>query len=91
VRRLYLPVFQADDMGAASNVTFTVWNNNGATPGPGAILGTQVVAIANLNAGEWNEISFTTPVPVNGEFWVGVSNFLCGLEFKTLWFLQRHF
>ncbi len=71
VRRLYLPVFQADDMGAASNVTFTVWNNNGATPGPGAILGTQVVPIANLNAGEWNEISFTTPVPVNGEFWVG--------------------
>lgn len=72
VRRLYLPVFQADDMGAANNVTFTVWAGNGATPGPGAVLGTQVVAINSLNAGFWNEIDFTTPVPVNGEFWVGV-------------------
>ena len=72
VRRLYLPVFQADDMGAANNVTFTVWAGNGATPGPGAVLGTQVVAINTLDAGFWNEINFTTPVPVNGEFWVGV-------------------
>lgn len=71
VRRIYLPVFQADDMGAASNVTFTVWNNNGATSGPGAVLGTQVVPISNLNAGQWNEITFSTPVSVNGEFWVG--------------------
>lgn len=71
VRRIYLPVFQADDMGAANNVTFTVWNNNGATPGPGGILGTQVVPISSLNAGTWNEIDFTVPVPVNGEFWVG--------------------
>lgn len=72
VRRLYIPVFQADDMGAASNVIFTVWNNNGATPGPGAILGTQTVPISDLNAGFWNEINFSTPVAVNGEFWVGM-------------------
>jgi PKD repeat protein len=71
VRRLYLPVLQADDMGAASNVTFTVWTNNGATPGPGAVIGTQVVPIANLDAGFWNQVDFTIPVAVNGEFWVG--------------------
>ncbi|MBL7898980.1 MAG: PKD domain-containing protein, partial [Crocinitomicaceae bacterium] len=71
VRRIYLPVFQADDMGGANNVTFTVWASNGATPGPGAVLGTQVVPITSLDAGLWNEISFTTPVPVSGEFWVG--------------------
>jgi len=71
VRRLYLPVFQADDMGAASNVTFTVFAANGATAGPGAILGTQIVPIANLNAGFWNTIDFAAPVAVNGEFWVG--------------------
>lgn len=72
VRRLYLPIFQADDLGGANNVTFTVWDNNGGTPGPGAVLGTEVVAIDDLNAGFWNEIDFTTPVTVNGEFWVGV-------------------
>jgi len=71
VRRLYLPIFQADDLGAASNVTFTVWAANGATPGPGIVLGTQVTPIANLNAGFWNQIDFATPVAVNGEFWVG--------------------
>lgn len=72
VRRVYLPILQADDMGGANNVIFTVWNNNGATPGPGTIAGTETVPISQLNAGFWNEIDFTTPVPVNGEFWVGV-------------------
>ncbi|MBD3636533.1 MAG: T9SS type A sorting domain-containing protein [Crocinitomicaceae bacterium] len=78
VRRLYLPVYQADDLGAANDVIFTVWSNNGATPGPGIVLGTETVPISNLNAGFWNTIDFTTPVPVNGEFWVGVE-----LEYST--------
>ena len=72
VRRIYLPVYKADDLGGANNVIFTVWNNNGATPGPGAILGTESVPISSLNAGFWNEIDFFPAIPVNGEFWVGV-------------------
>lgn len=71
VRRIYLPVIQADDLGGANNVIFTVWNNNGATAGPGTVAGTETVPISQLNVGFWNEIDFTTPVPVNGEFWVG--------------------
>jgi PKD repeat protein len=78
VRRIYLPVFQADDLGAANNVIFTVWGNNGGTAGPGAIQGTQTVPISSLNAGFWNEIDFTVPVPVSGEFWVGYQ-----LEYNT--------
>ncbi|MEX1001953.1 MAG: M43 family zinc metalloprotease [Crocinitomicaceae bacterium] len=78
VRRLYLPVYQADDIGAANNVIFKVWSNNGATPGPGIVLGSQIVPISDLNAGFWNTIDFATPVPVNGEFWVG-----CELEYDT--------
>lgn len=72
VRRIYLPIIQADDIGGANNVIFTVWNANGVGNGPGTIAGTESVPIANLNAGFWNEIDFTTPVPVNGEFWVGM-------------------
>ncbi len=71
IKRLYLPVYQADDLGPANDVIFTVWANNGATPGPGAVIGSEAVPISSLNAGFWNEIDFTTPVPVNGEFWVG--------------------
>lgn len=72
VRRLYLPVFQADDMGGSNNVVFTVWGAGAASGGPGTVMGTETVAIADLNAGFWNQIDFTIPVPVNGEFWVGV-------------------
>ncbi|UKN00146.1 T9SS type A sorting domain-containing protein [Paracrocinitomix mangrovi] len=78
VRRIYLPVFQADDIGGANDVIFTVWDDNGATPGPGAVLGTQTVAISSLNAGFWNQIDFAVPVPVSGEFWVGME-----LEYPT--------
>lgn len=81
VRRLYLPVYQADDLGGANDVIFTVWGANGAGDGPGAVIGTQAVPISNLNAGFWNEIDFTTPVPVSGEFWVGFE-----LEYPTTTF-----
>ena len=73
VRRIRLPIFRADDMGGTNNVIFTVWGANTTANGPGNILGTQTVPISNLNAGYWNEIDFTTPVPVNGEFWVGAT------------------
>jgi len=73
VRRIRLPIFQADDMGASNNIIFTVWGGNTTGNGPGTILGTQTVAISSVNPGFWNEIDFTTPVPVSGEFWVGAT------------------
>jgi PKD repeat protein len=73
VRRIRLPIYQADDIGAANNVIFTVWGADPVNNGPGAIIGTETVPIANLNAGFWNQIDFSTPVPVSGEFWVGAT------------------
>ena len=70
--------FKRTTLNGANDVIFTIWTNNGAIPGPGAIIGTETVPIANLNAGFWNEIDITTPVPVNGEFWVGFQ-----LEYDT--------
>ena len=79
VRRFRLPVFKADDMGGANNVVFTVWAANTTGNGPGNVLGTQTVPISSLNVGFWNEIDFTVPVAVNGEFWAGAT-----FEYSTL-------
>lgn len=70
VKRLRLPIFQADDIGGASDVTFRVWDD--AAGEPGAVLGTEVVAISDLDAGFWNIIEFGAPVPVSGDYWVGI-------------------
>lgn len=69
VHRVRFPVLQVDDIGAASNVTFTVWADNAGLPG--AILGTEVVPLTSLNEGFYNTIDFTTPVAVLGNFWAG--------------------
>ncbi len=70
VKRLRLPIFRADDIGGASNVTFRVWND--VAGDPGAVLGSEVVPIADLTAGAFNIIDFSTPVPVSGDYWVGI-------------------
>ena len=69
VRRVRFPALQVDDIGAASNVTFTVWSDIAGLPG--AVLGTEVVPLANIDEGFWNVIDFTTPVSVAGTFWCG--------------------
>ncbi len=69
VRRVRFPIYQVDDIGAASNVTFTVWSNVAGLPG--AVLGTEVVALSSLDEGFWNEIDFIPQIPVAGTFWVG--------------------
>ncbi len=69
LRRVRFPVVQADDIGAASNVTFTVWSDAGGLPG--FVMATEVVAISSLNVGFWNEIDFIPEVPVSGNFWAG--------------------
>ncbi len=88
VRRIYLPIFQVDDIGGASNVTFTVWNDGAGQPG--TIVGTEVVPLSDLNAGFWNIIDFSTPVAVNGNYWVGMQmDYTSG--FDTVMFATTNF
>ncbi|MGB1103913.1 MAG: M43 family zinc metalloprotease [Crocinitomicaceae bacterium] len=88
VKRFYIPIFQADDIGGASNVTFRVWDD--AAGEPGTVLGTEVVAISDLNAGFWNTIEFSTPVPVTGNYWAGVEyDYSAG--FDTVLFATTNF
>lgn len=70
VKRLRIPIFQADDIGGASDVIFRVWDDAGGEPG--SVLGTEVVPISDLNAGFFNIIEFTGGVPVTGDYWVGL-------------------
>ena len=69
VRRVRFPALQVDDIGAASNVTFTVWADNAGLPG--TVLGTEVVPLSSLDEGFYNTIDFSTPVAVSGTFWAG--------------------
>lgn len=70
VKRLRVPVFQADDIGGASDITFRVWDDAGGAPG--TVLGSQTLAINDLDAGFWNIIEFPGGVPVSGDYWVGL-------------------
>jgi hypothetical protein len=70
VRRIRFPVFVANSGTGAATVDFNVYAG-GATPG--AILATETVDIADLNTGAWNEVDFTTPASVTGQFYVGVA------------------
>lgn len=70
VKRIRMPILQADDIGLTSNVTFRVWDDAGGEPG--AVLGSEVVAIDDLNAGFFNTIDFSPAVAVAGDYWVGI-------------------
>ena len=70
VKRLRMPIFQADDIGGASDVTFRVWDD--AAGEPGVVLGSEVVAISDLNAGFFNIVEFAGGVAVSGDYWVGI-------------------
>ncbi|UKN03103.1 T9SS type A sorting domain-containing protein [Paracrocinitomix mangrovi] len=73
VRRLYVPVLAADNVSGTGTVNFYVRADNAGSPG--AVLATETVSIANLNAGFYNTIEFTTPASVTGAFWVGAELF----------------
>lgn len=74
VRGVYLPIYQADDMGAATNVSFKVYSHDATNNVPLALIGTaHTMPISGLNAGYWNEIQFNTPVSVSGTFWISMS------------------
>lgn len=88
VKRLRFPVFRADDIGSPSNVIFRVWDD--AAGEPGAVLGTRVVPMADLNAGFFNTVEFTGGIPVTGNYWVGAELSYVG-GFDTLMFGTTNF
>lgn len=91
VRGVFLPVFQIDDMGAASNISFKVYSHNSGTGLPNALLGTaHTMPISALNEGYWNEIEFTTPVSVTGTFWISAVFTYAG-AFDTVMFATTDF
>lgn len=67
---------KAKAASGSSNVTVTVWNNAGANGSPGTILGSKVVSIssiaADVAANQLTSVTFTTPIKVNGPYYVGV-------------------
>jgi PKD repeat protein len=88
VKRIRVPILQVDDIGGASNVTFRVWSD--ASGEPGAILGSKVVPLSDLDEGFINTIDFTTGIAVTGNFWVGmVLNY--GAGFDTVVFATTNF
>lgn len=72
VRRVRMPFFIAYGTGAATIELHVYANAAGA---PGAVLATEVIDIADINEGYWNEFDFTTPASVTGTFWVGYEMF----------------
>lgn len=91
VRGVYMPVFQIDDMGAASNVSFKVYSHNAGTGLPNALLGTaHTMPLTDLNEGFWNEIEFSNPISVTGTFWITASFTYAG-AFDTVMFATTDF
>lgn len=74
VRRLVFVPWVVHDEGGS--VTFNVYQDNAGTPG--AVIGSETVALADINEYFLTEIDFTTPVTVNGNFFVGYE-----LEYNT--------
>lgn len=56
---------------AGGSITLHVWEDNAGEPGNS--IASQVVPIADLQAGFYNTIEFTTPANVNGSFFAGVA------------------
>ncbi|MBN2680987.1 MAG: PKD domain-containing protein [Bacteroidales bacterium] len=66
VRSMYVPVFKA--IGSGTKVKFRIWDGDTE---PVNILGTKEFTVNTLSPIIFNPVIFSTPVPVNGVFWVG--------------------
>jgi len=69
VRRVRLPIMQLDNESGNGAVTFHVMPD--AAGVPGTPIASETYSFDDLAAGFWNEIDFTTPASVTGNFWVG--------------------
>jgi hypothetical protein len=72
VRALEMPFFIVENNSGTGSVDFIIYDNDNGTE-PGTILATETVTLANLTAGAWNNIEFTTPASVTGDFFAGFS------------------
>lgn len=75
VRGIRIGVHNMQNPSGDSELILRVWANNGGLPG--AVLGSQVIDFDDINPGTlpnnfvFNVLEFTTPVAVNGDFFVG--------------------
>lgn len=67
IRRLEMLITHISDAGGS--VIFKVYQDNAGNPG--TVLASETVALADLIEGFWNQVDFTTPASVTGNFWVG--------------------
>ncbi len=74
INSAYFWFYVATDAGTTTNVNFKVWADNGGTVG--SVLATKAVAlsdiVADVNSGYMTQVTFDTPVPITGAFYVGV-------------------
>jgi PKD repeat protein len=66
----------ADFGNAANTVRVSVWDDNGTAGTPGTVLGFQDIAIssfaADVTAGNFTNVTFTSPINVTGNFYLGI-------------------
>jgi PKD repeat protein len=65
----YLAVAKAKFANTSSNIKLKLYNGSGSTPG--TELASKTVNINTLTAGNWNQILFTNPITVTGNFFLG--------------------
>ena len=70
VRRLRIPVYEATDLGAPGQIRYTVNLDNAGGSVPGTQLVEDTILIADLFPGYWNELDFSNPSSVTGNFWI---------------------
>jgi hypothetical protein len=85
VRRLIVPFAKINDQSGTGFVTFYVRSNSAGNPG--AIVATETVLLADLNDFAYNEINFTTPAVVTGQFWVGMALDYTGVQDTAVVFI----
>ncbi|MGB1040619.1 MAG: PKD domain-containing protein [Flavobacteriales bacterium] len=69
VQRIILPVVEAHAGSPSSTFVINVYADNAGAPG--AVLASDTVLVSSLVAGVNNEIQFTTPPHITGNFWAG--------------------
>ncbi len=69
LRRLRVPVARAQATGSNSTLNLSIYGDNAGVPG--TRIGVQAVAIQSLTAGFYADITLTSPITVNGTFYIG--------------------
>jgi len=69
IKYAWVPVAKAYASTGSSSVTFKAWNGSGTTPG--SSLGSQAFTISSFTVNAWKLITFSSPIPVSGNFFFG--------------------